>query len=116
MDYGLAYELAHLIEASAPYQELKGIYQRIADDETSKAMLRDLRELEVALQLKQLSGEAPSVEDEQRYHRLVDTVRLNPEIDRLLLLEHELAMIYEDIQKILAEPFNRLAHFMDEGS
>lgn len=98
MEYHHAYDLVRAIEGTETYQELETLYQKIAQDEAARSMLRDLRALEVGLELKQLSGEALTREETEHYERMMETVRLNPDIDRLLKLEQGLAQMYDDIQ------------------
>ena len=113
MEYHHAYDLVKAIEESETYRELETLYQKVAQDEAARTMLKDLRTLEVGLELKQLSGEALTNEETKHYERMLETVRLHPDINRLLNLEQWLAQVYDDIQKILAEPFNRLVHLLD---
>ncbi|MBE3554802.1 MAG: YlbF family regulator [Thermicanus sp.] len=113
MEYSLAYSLARKIEESEEYHALKEAYEEIGKDPEAKRMLLDFRQRERELQEKQLAGEELDNEEVEKLQRLFDTIRLHQGISRLMEQESRLMLLYEDIQRILAEPLGKLADIIE---
>lgn len=113
MEYSLAYSLAKRIEESAEYRSVQKAYEEISQDAEAKRMFLDFRQRERELQEKQLAGEELDSEEVEKLRKLFDTIRLHTGIARLMEEESHLMLLYEDIQKILAEPLGKLADMIE---
>lgn len=113
MEYSLAYALAKKIEESEEYRLVKEAYEQLSKDPEAKRMFLDFRQRERELQEKQLTGEEIDGEEVERLKKLFDTIRLHQGISRLMENESRLMLLYEDIQKILAEPLGKLAETIE---
>lgn len=113
MEYDKAYALARSIRESEEFRSVKALYAKIDQDVHTKRMLKDFRQRERELSLKQLSGEEVGQQELDQLQKLYETITLNPDIKNLFEAEHRLQLLYQDIQKIIFEPFNEIFSYHD---
>lgn len=99
-----AYELAKAIRESSEFRELKESLEKVNADPDSKRMLDDFRQRQMEFQKKLMSGETPSEEERQKMEKLYEVITLNPAIRKVFESERRLAVIMEDINRIIAAP------------
>ncbi len=103
MDYSTTYRLAQEIRDSEEYKTYHGLKETVMEDETTAALIREYRKLQVTLQMSTLSGTAANEQDMQRFSGISTLLFSKPEVSRFLLSEMRLQQALADIFKILTE-------------
>ncbi|WP_202081356.1 YlbF family regulator [Caldalkalibacillus salinus] len=106
--YDSAHGLSKAIKESEEFQALVTAQEKVNEEDTSKKMLQDFREMQMELQMKQMQGQQLSEEEIQKANSLFETIKLNPTISSLLEAEQRLSVVMEDINKIIAEPLKEI--------
>ena len=97
MDYSSTYRLAQDIRDSNEYKtyhELK---------ETTAALIREYRKLQMTIQMSAMSGQQVDAEDTQRFSGISTLLFSKPEVSAFLLSEMQLQQALADIFKIVTE-------------
>ena len=102
--YDKAYELARAIKESGEYKNFQEAKLAVEADADAKRMLGDFRERQAELQKKILAGEKPPEEEMKKMEKLSEVLMLNPLIRRYFEAERRLAVLTEDINRIVFEP------------
>ena len=103
MDYSTTYRLAQEIRDSEEYKTYHGLKETVMEDETTAALIREYRKLQVTIQMSTMSGATPNEEDMQRFSGISTLLFSKPEVSRFLLSEMRLQQALGDIFKILTE-------------
>ncbi len=103
MEYSQAHRLAQEIRQSEEYQTYHGLRDRVMEDETTAALIREYKKLSVALQFTAMSGQQAPQEDMQRFSGISALLFANPEVSRYLLAEMRLQQALADIFRILTD-------------
>ena len=103
MDYSSAYRLAQDIRSSAEYQAYHGLKESVMSDETTAALIREYRKLQMTIQMSVMSGKPAGEEDMQRFSGISTLLFSKPEVSQFLLSEMQLQQAMADIFKIVTE-------------
>ena len=103
MEYGNAHRLAQDIRQSEEYQTYHGMKDSIMADETTAALIKEYKKLQVKLQMGAVSGHQPDETDMQRFQGITSLLFTNPEVSRFMLAEMRLQQALADIFKIINE-------------
>lgn len=103
MEYSQAYRLANDIKASEEYQTYHGLKGEVMADETTAALIREYKKLQVTIQMSVMSGHTADSEDMQRFQGITSLLFTKPEVSQYLLAEIRLQQTMADIFKILTE-------------
>ena len=103
MDYSSAHRLAQDIRSSEEYQTYHGLKESVMGDETTAALIREYRKLQISLQMAMMSGQQPEAEDQQRFSGISTLLFSKPEVSQFLLSEIRLQQTLADIFKIVTE-------------
>jgi len=103
MDYSSAHRLAQDIRNSEEYQTYHGLKESVMSDETTAALIREYRKLQITLQMAMMSGQQPETEDQQRFSGISALLFSKPEVSQFLLAEMRLQQSLADIFKIVTE-------------
>lgn len=101
MEYSTAHRLAQEIRQSEEYQTYHGMKDSVMADETTSALIREYKKLQVKLQMGAVSGHQPAEEDMQRFQGITSLLFSNPEVSRYMLAEMRLQQALADIFKII---------------
>lgn len=112
--YDTAHSLATAIREQQEFKTIKEVQAQVEKEDTSKKMLRDFRQAQMELQMKQMQGQELTEEDQERFSKLVETVKLNPSISKLIEAEQRLNVVLEDVMKIVMEPTKEIYQNDDE--
>lgn len=110
--YDSAYTLAGAIRESAEYREMESALDAVNLDPESKRMLDHFRARQAGLQEQLMKGEEMSPDEVEKMERLYESIGMNSLIRRVFDAERRIAVLTEDVQRIIAEPLSRL--FKDE--
>ena len=103
MEYSQAYRLADAIKASEEYQTYHGLKDTVMADETTAALIREYKKLQIALQMAAMTGQQADATDMQRFQGITTLLFSKPEVSQYLLAEMRLQQAMADIFKIITE-------------
>jgi cell fate (sporulation/competence/biofilm development) regulator YlbF (YheA/YmcA/DUF963 family) len=103
MDYSTTYRLAQEIRDSEEYKTYHDLKETVMAEETTAALIREYRKLQMTIQMSAMSGNAASQEDVQRFSGISTLLFSKPEVSQFLLSEMRLQQMLADIFKILTE-------------
>ncbi len=103
MDYSSTYRLAQDIRDSDEYKTYHELKKTVMADETTAALIREYRKLQMSIQMSAMSGKTANEEDMQRFSGISTLLFSKPEVSRFLLSEMQLQQALADIFKIVTE-------------
>ena len=103
MDYSSTYKLAQDIRDSEEYKTYHELKESVMSDETTAALIREYRKLQMSIQMSAMSGKTANEEDMQRFSGISTLLFSKQEVSRYLLSEMQLQQALADIFKIVTE-------------
>ena len=103
MDYSTTYRLAQEIRDSEEYKTYHDLKESVMAEETTAALIREYRKLQMTIQMSAMSGNAATEEDMQRFSGISSLLFSKPEVSQFLLSEMRLQQALADIFRILTE-------------
>ena len=103
MDYSSTYKLAQDIRDSEEYKTYHELKETVMSDETTAALIREYRKLQMKLQLAAAGGQTPDPEDMQRFSGISALLFSKQEVSGFLLAEMRLQQALADIFRIVTE-------------
>ena len=103
MDYSSTYKLAQDIRDSEEYTTYHELKKTVMADETTAALIREYRKLQMTIQMSAMSGIAANEEEMQRFSGISNLLFAKPEVAQFLLSEMRLQQALADIFKIITE-------------
>lgn len=105
--YDTAHELARALQESEPFRHVRDVRTKIRQDADAERMLSDFRKRQREWQAKLLAGES-SEDEAKQIEKLYEVVTLHPLIRELFEAERRVAVLMDDIYRIIGEPLKRL--------
>ena len=96
MDYSTAHRLAQEIRQSEEYQTYHGMKDSVLADETTAALIREYKKLQVKLQMGAVAGTKPDDDDMQRFQGITSLLFANPTVSKYMLAEMRLQQALAD--------------------
>ena len=93
MEYSAAHNLARAIRDSEEYQTYHRLKDEVMQDETTAALIREYRKLQVSLQMAAMAGQQPDSTDMQRFSGITTVLFAQTE----MRLQQALADIFKII-------------------
>jgi len=106
--YDSAYELQTAIRESDDFQALKGAFEKVMDDASSKKMFENFRDTQLALQEKQMQGQDITEEEVEKARQVVELVQQHPDISDLMEKEQRLNKAINYLSQIITKPLEEL--------
>ncbi len=103
VDYSSAYTLAQDLRNSEEYKTYHSLKDSVMADETTAALIREYRKLQVAIQMAAMGGRTPESDDQQRFSGISALLFSKPEVSQFLLSEMRLQEALADMFRILTE-------------
>ena len=103
MDYSSAYRLAQELRGSEEYKTYHELKESVMGDETTAALIKEYRKLQVKLQMAAAGGQTAETEDLQRFSGISTLLFSKPEVSNFLLAEMRLQQALADIFRIVTE-------------
>jgi len=103
MDYSSTYKLAQDIRDSEEYKTYHELKESVMGDETTAALIREYRKLQLTLQMAAVSGQTADSEDMQRFSGISTLLFSKQEVSNFLLAEIRMQQTLADIFKIVTE-------------
>ncbi len=106
--YDAAHNLAKALRESSEFKEMKEAQAALKTDDSAKKMLLDFRSEQLKMHKQQLAGIEISPGYKEKLEKLFEVVNMNVLIKRLLDAEYKVAILLQDIQKIINEANNEI--------
>ena len=103
MDYSSTYRVAQDIRESEEYKTYHELKESVMSDETTAALVREYRKLQMTIQMAAMGGRKAEEEDMQRFSGISTLLFSKPEVSAFLLSEMHLQQALADIFKIVTE-------------
>jgi cell fate (sporulation/competence/biofilm development) regulator YlbF (YheA/YmcA/DUF963 family) len=103
VDYSSTYKLAQDIRDSEEYRICHQLKESVMSDETTAALIREYRRLQMTLQMAAMSGQNADAEDMQRFSGISTLLFSKQEVSQFLMAEMRLQQAMADIFKIVTE-------------
>ena len=103
MDYSSTYRLAQDIRDSEEYRTYHELRETVMADETTAALIKEYRKLQMTLQMSAVSGQSADAESMQRFSGISTLLFSKPEVSNFLMAEMRLQQAMADIFKIVTE-------------
>ena len=103
MDYSSTYRLAQDIRDSEEYRTYHDLKETVMADETTAALVKEYRKLQVTIQMAVMSGQQADSEDMQRFSGISALLFSMEEVRQFLMAEMRLQQMLADIFKIVTE-------------
>ena len=103
MDYSSTYRLAQDIRDSEEYKTDHELKEAVMSEETTAALVKEYRKLQMTIQMSAMSGKTADEEDMQRFSGISTLLFSKPEVSQFLLAEMQLQQALADIFKIVTE-------------
>ena len=103
MDYSSTYRLAQEIRDSEEYKTYHDLKESVMAEETTAALIREYRKLQMTLQMTAMSGQTADAETMQRFSGISTLLFSKQEVSSFLMAEMRLQQVLGDIFKIVTE-------------
>ena len=103
MDYSSTYRLAQDIRDSEEYRTYHDLKESVMSDETTAALIREYRKLQMTIQMAVMSGQQADSEDMQRFSGISTLLFSKEEVSQFLMSEMRLQQALADIFRIVTE-------------
>jgi cell fate (sporulation/competence/biofilm development) regulator YlbF (YheA/YmcA/DUF963 family) len=103
MDYSAAHELAQQLRESPEASEYRQLKTVVEESETTRALLKEYRRLQMSVQATALGGRRADAEDMQRLQQIASLLYAGTDTSRYLLAEMRLQQALADIYGIIAK-------------
>ena len=103
MDYSSTYRLAQDIRDSEEYRTYHDLKESVMADETTAALIKEYRKLQVTIQMAVMSGQQADSEDMQRFSGISTLLFSKEEVSQFLMAEMRLQQALADIFRIVTE-------------
>ena len=103
MDYSSTYKLAQDIRDSEEYKTYHELKDSVMDDETTAALIREYRKLQMMLQMSAISGQNADTEAMQRFSGLSTLLFSKKEVSDYLMAEMRLQKMMAGIFGVLTQ-------------
>ncbi len=103
MEYSNAHRLAQDIRQSEEYQTYHALKETVMADETTAALIKEYKKLQVKLQMAAVSGAQADADDMQRFQGITSLLFTKPEVSQYMLAEMRLQQAVADIFRIVTE-------------
>ena len=103
MDYSSTYRLAQDIRDSEEYKTYHELKEAVMSEETTAALVKEYRKLQMTIQMSAMSGKAADEEDMQRFSGISTLLFSKQEVSNYLLAEMRLQQALADIFRIVTE-------------
>lgn len=101
--YDKAYELAQDLKQSSEYQQYMQVKKDVDAEPMTRKMLIDFMKKQFEIQSRQMTGEQISADELDKFKKLAELVQMNRTAIRYIEAEQRIAVLMQDVQRILME-------------
>lgn len=98
-----ARRLAEEIRMSPEYEAYENAKKQVEEAETSRALIKEYKRLQMAIQMGAMGGQAPGGEDMQRFTQIATLLYAGTDTSQYLMAEMRLQKMVGDVLKMITE-------------
>lgn len=106
--YDQANALESALRQSDEFLQMQELYKKVNEDETSKKLFDEFRELQMTLQQKQMQGEELLEEDIQKAQSSAQEIENDENIKGLMEAEQKMSQLIQDLNRVIMKPIEEL--------
>ena len=106
--YDQANALESALRQSDEFLQMQDLYKKVNEDETSKKLFDEFRELQMTLQQKQMQGEELLEEDIQKAQSSAQEIENDENIKGLMEAEQKMSQLIQDLNRVIMKPIEEL--------
>ena len=106
--YDQANALESALRQSDEFLQIQDLYKKVNEDETSKKLFDEFRELQMTLQQKQMQGEELLEEDIQKAQSSAQEIENDENIKGLMEAEQKMSQLIQDLNRVIMKPIEEL--------
>ena len=106
--YDQANALESALRQSDEFLQMQELYKKVNEDETSKKLFDEFRELQMTLQQKQMQGEELLEEDIQKAQSSAQEIENDENIKGLMEAEQKMSPLIQDLNRVIMKPIEEL--------
>lgn len=106
--YDKAHDLARALQSSEEAKAVEEAMKAVDENPEGKQMLDDFRARQMDMQQKMMTGEMPDQEEMEKMEKLFQVISMNADIAKLFDAERRLAVVIQDVNKIVSESLGHL--------
>ena len=106
--YDQANALESALRQSGEFLQMQDLYKKVNEDETSKKLFDEFRELQMTLQQKQMQGEELLEEDIQKAQSSAQEIENDENIKGLMEAEQKMSQLIQDLNRVIMKPIEEL--------
>ncbi|HEY8347754.1 MAG TPA: YlbF family regulator [Symbiobacteriaceae bacterium] len=101
--YDYAHNLARALKECPENKAFQAARAKIKGKPAAEQMVADFHKKQLELQSQALQGKEPTEEQKEGLQRLYNIIQTDPDVREYLMAEQRLAVLLQDIQKIIAD-------------
>ncbi len=101
--YDKAHEMAALIKDCDEYKSYITLKEDVEKEETTKALLKEYKQLQMQLQAAMMGGQELDAEQTEKFKKLSEVLQFNKNVAEYLMAEHRFYILIGDIYKIIGD-------------
>lgn len=98
-----AHNLARALKESPENRAYQAARAKIKGNKAAEQMVADFHKKQLEIQTQALEGKEPTEEQKQALERLYNIIQTDPDVRDYLMAEQRLAVLLNDVQKIIAD-------------
>ncbi|HIW37671.1 MAG TPA: YlbF family regulator [Candidatus Jeotgalicoccus stercoravium] len=106
--YDQANALESALRQSDEFLQMQELYKKVNEDETSKKLFDEFRELQMTLQQKQMQGEELLEDDIQKAQSSAQEIENDENIKGLMEAEQKMSQLIQDLNRVIMKPIEEL--------
>ncbi|MCK1976005.1 YlbF family regulator [Jeotgalicoccus huakuii] len=106
--YDQANALESALRQSEEFQQMQELYSKVNENEESKKLFDEFRELQMTLQQKQMQGEELLEEDIQKAQSSAQEIENDENIKGLMEAEQKMSQLIQDLNRVIMKPIEEL--------
>lgn len=106
--YDQANALESALRQSDEFLQMQDLYKKVNEDETSRKLFDEFRELQMTLQQKQMQGEELLEEDIQKAQSSAQEIENDENIKGLMEAEQKMSQLIQDLNRVIMKPIEEL--------
>lgn len=106
--YDQANALESALRQSDEFKALESYYKAVNENEESKKLFDEFREVQMELQVKQMQGEEILDADVERAQQTAQAIETDENIKSLMESEQKLSQLIQDLNRVIMKPIEDL--------
>lgn len=106
--YDKTHELAKMIEQEENYTTVKQLTEKVMSNSEHMELIENFRRKQYEIQRKQFEGKPLEESEVSELNNLYEKISTYEEIKKLIDAEERLSILFQDLNRILTEPLEKI--------